>query len=560
VQKKRERKQEVRVEISNLTARRFPKHFGFSSYTVNGMNHKQLILRSSIVVAFFNLLGGLSAILVETSIADKLGLSVQSDTFYVAYTIPYIITNLLTITSQFSLVPFFSSLESNGDKDEVWRGFSYVSNILFLGLGAIAVVGAAGSPWIIHGIAPGFTRQQDALATQLSRWLFLIIIPAGIGEVQRSFLLSRHYFALPTALGFIRNVASIVIILLGFHRYGPQSIFMGYMAGYLLQLVILGLQIAVSFRPRYFFLLKATGESFSNLRGAGTAQIAGALGWQGLVVAERIIASFLPAGTLTALNYGFRILGTLAELLGGSVGTAALPILSRAVTSGSREEEYKTFRDTLEISLLLLTPVAVFCLMLPHNVIRLVFQRGQFTSGATGLMTIIFFYYSLSLLPYAFIRLLCFSLFARREPGVYVRLSLFHYGLILSFDLLFVGVLRMGAKGIPLGFLAGSLIVAGLAIRRNLGDLDATMDRVLGRFVLKNLGAALSSALSIVALQYWLPRPESATQDFIFLCLTCGLGGIIYLATLAALRGLSISQLAMLWSRTSTSSSNLESL
>ena len=171
------------------------------------MNPKQQMLRSSVVVAFFNLLGGLSGILVETSIAANLGLSVRSDTFYVAYTIPYIITNLLTATGQFSLVPFFASLESSQDENELWRGFSYVANILFLGLGAIALVGVVASPWIIHGIAPGFTHQEVAVATQLSRWLFLIIIPAGMGEVLRSFLLSRHYFALSTASGFIRNVS-----------------------------------------------------------------------------------------------------------------------------------------------------------------------------------------------------------------------------------------------------------------------------------------------------------------------------------------------------------------
>jgi len=517
------------------------------------MNPKQQILRSSIVVGFFNLLGGLSGILVETSIAANLGLSVRSDTFYVAYTIPYIITNLLTATGQFSLVPFFASLESSHDEKELWRGFSYVANILFLGLGAIAVVGAVASPWIIHGIAPGFTHQQDALATQLSRWLFLIIIPAGIGEVLRSFLLSRHYFGLSTASGFIRNVTSIVVILLGFHRYGPQSIFLGYLAGYLLQLVILGVQILVSFRPRYSLMLTASGESFSNLRGAGTAQLAGALGWQGVVVVERIIASFLPAGTLTALNYGFRILGTLAELLGGSVATAALPMLSRAVTSGNREEEHKTFRDTLEISLLLLFPMAVFCLMLAHNVIRLVFQRGQFTTGATEVMTMIFFYYSLSLLPFAFVRLLSFCLFARREPGVYLRLTLLHYSLVLIFDLFYVGILRVGAKGIPLGFLTGSLIACGLAIHRNLGDLDVTMDRVLGRFVVKNLVAALFIGLSVGALHFWSPRPDTAPQDFTFLCISCGLGSVVYLATLAALRALPLAPLSLLWSRENVS-------
>jgi putative peptidoglycan lipid II flippase len=517
------------------------------------MDPKQQMLRSSVVVAFFNLLGGLTGILVETSIAANLGLSLRSDTFYVAYTIPYVITNLLTATGQFSLVPFFSSLESSQDEKELWRGFSYVANILFLGLGAIAVVGVAASPWIIHGIAPGFTPQEDALATQLSRWLFLIIVPAGIGEVLRSFLLSRHYFALSTASGLIRNVTSIVVILVGFHRYGPQSIFLGYMAGYLLQLVVLGAQILISFRPRYFLMLTASGESFTNLRGAGTAQLAGAMAWQGVVIVERIIASFLPPGTLTALNYGFKILGTLAELLGGSVGTAALPLLSRAVTSGNREEEHKTYRDTLEISLLLLSPMAVFCLMLAHNVIRLVFQRGQFTPGATEVMTVIFFYYSLSLLPFAFVRLLNFCLFARREPGVYFRLTLFHYSMILIFDLFYVFVLHAGAKGIPLGFLTGSLIACAFAIHRKLGDLDVTLDRVLGRFALKNTAAAAIAALSVGALKFWWPRPDTASLDFTFLCITCGLGSVGYLATLTALRALPLAELAVLWSRENAS-------
>src|SRR5208283_1216489 len=150
---------------------------------------------------------------------------------------------------------FFASLESSEDENELWRGFSYVTNILFLGLGAIALVGVVASPWITHGIAPGFSPQEDAVATQLSRWLFLIIIPAGIGEVLRSFLLSRHYFALSTASGFIRNVTSILVILFGFHRYGPYSIVVGYMAGYLLQLLILGCQVWMSFPVRYSLTL-----------------------------------------------------------------------------------------------------------------------------------------------------------------------------------------------------------------------------------------------------------------------------------------------------------------
>ena len=514
------------------------------------MNTKQQMLRSSVVVVFFNLLGGLSGILVETSIAANLGLSMRSDTFYMAYTIPYIITNLITATGQFSLVPFFSSLESSRNEDDVWHGFSYVANILVLGLGAITMVGVVASPLIVHGIAPGFTHQQHEVATQLSRWLFLILVPAGIGEAQRSFLLSRHYFALSTASGFIRNVVSIVIIVVGFHRYGPQSIFMGYLTGYFVQMVILGIPMMTSFRPRYFGVFHAQGESFSHLRGAGTAQLGSALAWQGVVIVERIIASFLPPGTLTALNYGFKILGTLCELLGGSVGTASLPALSRAFAAQNHDEAHRTFRDTMELSLLFLSPMAVFCLMLDRSIIRLVFQRGMFTTDATQLMSMIFFYYSLSLFSFTFIRLLNTYLFARREPGTYFRLSLLHYSLVLVFDLFYVGVLRWGAKGIPLGFLTGATIAGGLAIRRNLGEVRASLDPALGRFAGKVVVGVSVTALSVAALRAWMTSPLTTPGNFVYLCMICGTGSLLYLGVLAALRALPISQLAALWPRT----------
>jgi hypothetical protein len=125
--------------------------------------------------------------------------------------------------------------------------------------------------------------------------------------------------------------------------------------------------------------------------------------------------------------------------------------------------------------------------------------------------------------------------------------------MILIFDLFYVFVLRVGAKGIPLGFLTGSLIACAMAIRRNLGDLDVTLDRVLGRFALKNTVAAAFCALSVAALQFWWPRPDSASLDFTFLCITCGLGSMVYLAALALMRALPLAQLAMLWSRENAS-------
>jgi putative peptidoglycan lipid II flippase len=502
------------------------------------MPTRRQIFQSSLVVGFFSLLGGVTGILVDTSIAAQLGLSRSSDTFYVAITVPYIITNLISATGQFSLVPFFAALEARHAAEELWRGFSYAVSVIFLGLGGIALVGAAATPWLVRGIAPGLTTPQIEFASQLGRWLFIIIVPAGVSEVFRSFLLSQRRFAFPSAAGFIRNVAVVASIILTFPRYREYSIVLGYFAGYLLQFVVLGGRILLSFPVRYSLTLKGSGAAFQNLRGAGTVQITTAMAWQGVVVVERIIASFLPPGTLTALNWGFKIMSTLAELLAGSVGTAALPALAKAFARQAKTEERKTFQQTLKISLALICPAVVFCLLLDRHIIRLVFERGNFTPEATTLMSTVFFYYSLSLLPFAFIRLLAFLLFARHEVGPFLRLSALQFGLTVGFELSYVGVLRLGAKGIPLGLLTALTLTSALAIRRDLGGLRQSMDRAFSIFVAKNVLGGLLAALAVWGMRHWVQAPLTGFQNFVYLCELCGTGSAAYLSALAALRAL----------------------
>jgi len=513
------------------------------------MPSKRQILRSSTVVAAFSFLGSLAGILVEICIAAKLGLSKASDTFYVAYTIPYIITNLISATGQFSLVPFYSSLEANHPAEDIWRGLSYAANVVFLGLSALAVLGVLAAPWIIRGIAPGFTPAQTQLATHLARWLFLVIVPAGVAETIRSFLLSQHRFAIPSSASLFRNVTVVVSILAGFKRYGFYSIVFGYLVGYALQFAVLAGQLLISFPVRYWASLKGSGEAFRNLRGAGLAQVTTAVIWQGVVIVERIIASFLPPGTLTALAYSIRIMSALAEVLAGSVGTAVLPTLSKAFARRQMETVRKVFRDTLELGLILTSPAFVFCLIVPHDIIRLVFERGRFTAAATALMSQIFFYYILSMFLYASLRVLNFYFFARNEARLFLRLSLFQFSLNIALDFFYVFVLHQGAIGIPLGFLTGAAATCGLAVYRNYGDLRNSLDRSLGILTLKvGVGVALA-ALVMEAMKLWLRAPQTGLGNFVFLLELGALETSVFLAVLFITRAVRVSQLTALWSR-----------
>lgn len=511
------------------------------------MTSKSQMVRSSMVVGFFSLLGSLTGILVETTIAAKLGLSKSSDTFYVAFTIPYIITNLVAATGQFSLVPFFSVLDARHSTEEFWRGFSYVLNMILLGGGAIAILGALFTPWIVGGIAPGFAAGQTLLASRLARLLFLIVVPAGLAEVFRSFLLSQHRFALSSGANFFRNASVIACTLLTFRRFGMYSIVLGYAVGHLASLAVLAGQTLVAFRVRYSLTLSGSGEVFRNLRGAGKAQVLAALCWQVVVIVERIIASFLEPGTLTALNYGYKIVSTIGEVLAGSVGTASLPALSRAVARQDEREERRTFDHALEIGLVLVSPMMVFCLMLHRSIIRLVFEHGLFTPEATTLMARVLLYYSLSLLLFAGIRVFVFYLFARQEPETFLRLSALQYALTIVFDLFYVGVAHLGAVGIPLGLVTALGIVSLLAYARNWGNLRRAFDRQFALFSLKMLAGSVLAALVVEALRPRLPAPATGFANFVYLCELCGAGSLVFLGAIWALGAVEVRQLASLW-------------
>lgn len=156
----------------------------------------------------------------------------------------------------------------------------------------------------------------------------------------------------------------------------------------------------------------------------------------------------------------------------------------------------------------------------------------------------VFLYYSLSLLPYSFTRVLVFYFFARHEGGVFYRFANLLYGLTLTFDLIYVGGLHMGAKGIPMGLLTASVLTVGLAYQRDLAELKKVFDRSLVGYTLKNLLAGLLAAALIVELRPFISAPKTNTANFVYLCILCGAGSLIFLATMAATRAVPVGRLA----------------
>jgi len=193
----------------------------------------------------------------------------------------------------------------------------------------------------------------------------------------------------------------------------------------------------------------------------------------------------MPKGTIAALNYGLRVMLIMVGLFGQAVGTASFPFMSRLVAEGRMEEVNRLLNRTLRY-LSLVIPFSVLLMVLRHEVILILFQRGRFDAAATELTS--------HLLPFLLLGAFAFSAQTLVVRGYYaVQNTLFPalFGTAavrLSIPFYVLGMERLGAAGLALGVsLSAVLQVTVLYVlwNRRSGNRDSReVYAFVGRIVL----------------------------------------------------------------------------
>jgi putative peptidoglycan lipid II flippase len=162
----------------------------------------------------------------------------------------------------------------------------------------------------------------------------------------------------------------------------------------------------------------------------------------------RFFGSYMPRGTVAALNYGLRVMLILVGLFGQAIGTASFPFMSHLAAQGRMEEMNRLLNRTLRY-LALVIPISVLLMVLRHEVVFILFQRGRFDAIATELTA--------SLLPFLLLGSFAFSAQTVVVRGYYaMQDTLFPamFGtaaVILSIPLFVLSMSHLGAAGVAFG-------------------------------------------------------------------------------------------------------------
>ena len=110
--------------------------------------------------------------------------------------------------------------------------------------------------------------------------------------------------------------------------------------------------------------------------GSGAAQIN--------VLVDRIMASGLVEGSISALNYANRLSFLVYGIIAIAVANAVYPEMAEAVTSKRNDKLVHNLVTSHNSLLLIILPITVGMIILREPLVRIVFERGAFDATATS--------------------------------------------------------------------------------------------------------------------------------------------------------------------------------
>ena len=116
----------------------------------------------------------------------------------------------------------------------------------------------------------------------------------------------------------------------------------------------------------------------------------------------QLFTSQLNAGAWSAIGYANRIFQFPVGILVSAFLVPLFPMFSRLVGEKNYDDVKKYFNKGIGVLNFIAFPILVGILLLAHDGVYMIFQRGQFNDEATAMVTTALLFLSFSIIPYVF--------------------------------------------------------------------------------------------------------------------------------------------------------------
>jgi putative peptidoglycan lipid II flippase len=497
--------------------------------------------------AVFSLATGLSRVLGlvrEIVSAYYFGVTGLINAFTVAAQIPNLVRALLADAAlSGAFVPVFNEMLERGEKQRAWRVASTLLWLMLLGLGAVTALLVLIAPLLLRPFGdPG----GDAdLAVALARILFPIVVLLGVSGIVVGILNSYEHFAAPALAPVAWNLVIILGLVLGVPHIDGESGQLYLYAG----VVVLGTLVQLLLPMPW-------------LRGLD-GRLTVALDWRDPAV-KRVFALMLPV-TLTiglinvnflvdtlfasrlldpelapsSIEKAFRLYMLPQGMFAVAVAAVLFPSLSRLAARGDTAGYRRAVDTGLRQVGFLLIPAGVISIFLADPIVRVLYQRGEFTAADTTVVAQCLQAFSFGLVFNGWMLILNRGFYAIQTNWIPTSVALGNLAVNAVLDAIFY---HFGIWGIPLA--TSAVNVAGtvtllVAMHRRVGlaDVVGTLAAV-GRIATAAILGGVVALFVWVGLDDWLGRSSGAQVAALVVALAVAAAGYLGTARVLGVREL----------------------
>ncbi|MEU0641859.1 lipid II flippase MurJ [Streptomyces umbrinus] len=472
------------------------------------------LAKATLVTAVLSIAGALLGLGRDQALAHLFGAGTETDAFLVAWTVPEVAATLLIEDGMaFVLVPAFSLAVARRARgtgaDPVRALVASTLPRLALAFVAVAALLMAGAPYLVAALAPGLP--DPGLAVDCTRLTATCVLSFGLAGYCSAALRAHRRFLAPAAIYVAYNTGIITAMFVLGDRWGVRSAAVGVAVGGCLMVAAQAPSLA-----RQLFGRRRSGpeagagaeaaaatapadaQSPSPLDGPEAAKapqvteatdgpgpsmkhsvelaliapvLMFALCRQSQVLIERFLASTLPSGAISHLNYAQKV-AQIPMTLSLMLCTVTFPVLAQALAEGDTERaRTRVERDVAVASCMVLLGAAAVFACAPQ-IINLLFQRGAFTAQDTAATATVMRVYSVGLLGHTLVGALVRTYFSAGRPTWY-PLAAMAAGIVATSWIGAGTVDAWGVRGIAAANAIGitvtaALLLSGMGERRSV--------------------------------------------------------------------------------------------
>jgi putative peptidoglycan lipid II flippase len=352
-------------------------------------------LRSAFIITLFSFTSQLVLFIAQILSAAFFGADTEMDAYLAAVTLPQYVISVLLGSLAFVFIPVFVDYKVRGAEQDAYAVAASLFNNCMAVLAVLAVIGIIFARPLIQLTAPGLSAETMDVSVKVAIITWPSILATGAVSLLSSIYQAEKKFGWQAAVPFIGAVVNVLLLLLLAKSLGVLGLAIAATVSVVVQALLL---VRIIVNPTYRFSFDWRSPAVRQILRLLFPLIFVAVLTKFTPLIERYLASQLPEGTISHLNYAFKITGALTILITIGGSTVIFPKMAAVSSENDPGQLRKTISVGMRLMWLIIAPIVAIGFVLAEPVVKLLFERGEFTELDSVAVAEIFKIYSLALI------------------------------------------------------------------------------------------------------------------------------------------------------------------